>query len=270
MSMLDVLTDFARTSKKRSFVEQTLAALNESDYLSLIQGYSLAAVAESMHPDVILDLGTGPGNSAAVFSISRPDAAIYTFDLEDHWSKSCRDVLSRAGVGANVKPSIGDLTKVNFGPVLAPAGCILVFCDAHGFDVASHVLGHIMPLIAEKNHIVICHDMSHKNFANMEYEGKPFWRGMNMFGSPPGQTAYVVLGWVVSAVDQVIPITDFCARNDIEFHSFDTDIHIEGTAESRSELQRMLQLNWLDAIHMGYFSMRETKRRNFPRASVQS
>jgi hypothetical protein len=104
----------------------------------------------------------------------------------------------------------------------------------------------------------------------MSYEGKPFWRGMNMFGSPPGQTAYVVLGWAVSAVDQIIPITDFCARNDMEFHSFDTDIHFEGTAEHRAELAQMLQLKALTAVHMGYFSMRETKSRNFPGMSLRS
>ena len=264
--MFSTLLDFARAHPERiSRIKQVLGLIETPGFLSIVQGCALAAVADHYQADLILDLGTGAGNSSAVFSIARPDVAIYTFDLEDNWSVPAREKFASLGIGRNVTSIVGDLTTVDFRVMVGSASSILVFWDAHGFDVAAHILGHIMPLIADRRHVVICHDMSHIRFApELDYGGKPFWRGLDAFGEYPGKTAYTILGWTVSVVDQVIPILDFCARNEMEFRSFDTDIHVHKDPAAVATLTRAMDLTAMDALHMGYFSMNETKHRRFP------
>jgi predicted O-methyltransferase YrrM len=262
--MLDVISSYGVSKpEKLKLVKGALDVIALPDFLSRLQGYALAAVADHLNADVILDLGSGPGNSAAVFSAARPNASIHSFDLEDLWPKT-RESLEPLGIGANVLFHLGDMTQVDFAPLVRDATSVLVFWDAHGYSVADHVLGHIMPLVADKRHLVVCHDMSHKKFASRGYEGKPLWRGMNSFGHWPGETAFVTIGWTVSAVDQVVPIIDFCNRNDIEFRSFDGDIHVSATQEQRSRLAEQLDMQPLPAVHMGYFTMGETSVRYFP------
>ena len=45
------------------------------------------------------------------------------------------------------------------------------------------------------------------------YDGLPLWRGMDEWYVQ--QTAYLRLGWAMGLVDQIVPITDFCSRNEI-------------------------------------------------------
>jgi predicted O-methyltransferase YrrM len=270
--MFSTMLDFAQAhAGKISQIKKVLGLIETPGFLSAVQGCAIAAVADGYQADLILDLGTGAGNSAAVFSIARPDAAIYTFDFEDNWSLPAREQFTALGIGSNVTSIAGDLTTIDFRSFVASARSILVFWDAHGFDVAAHILGHVMPLIAERRHVVICHDMSHIRFIpELDYGGKPFWRGLGAFGDYPGKTAYTVLGWTVSNVDQVIPIIDFCIRNEMEFHSFDTDIHINTDPAGVSTLARAMELTAMDALHMGYFSMNETRNRRFPGQGVAS
>src|SRR5262245_6426506 len=117
--MYDVLLNFARLRKEEiEQITRALSWLDQAAFLSRVQGYALAAVADHCRSDVILDLGTGPGNSAAVFSIARPDSTIYTFDLEDSWSQPARETFLPAGIGKNVRVMIGDLTKIDFAPLI--------------------------------------------------------------------------------------------------------------------------------------------------------
>jgi hypothetical protein len=245
-------------------IHTALDRLGQSGFLSKLQGQLLAAVADEYRADLILDLGTGAGNSAAVFSIARPDAAVHTFDLEEGWPEVRRKL---AITRDNVTAHVGDLTATDFTPIIGRSGAVVLFWDAHGFDVAAHVLGHIMPLIADRRHIVICHDMSHVHFLpEMDYGGKPFWRGLSHYGSWPGATAMTVLGWTATNVDQIIPILDFCARNQIEFGSFDTDIHLTRSKAEIDALGNQLGILPLPAVHMGYFTMEAAGMRRFPAA----
>jgi predicted O-methyltransferase YrrM len=261
--MLNVMSSYGTKTEQVKLVARVLDIIALPDLLSTVQGHALAATADHLGTDVILDLGTGPGNSAAVFSAACPAATVYSFDLEDLWPKT-QDALSSLGVGGNVRFRHGDLTQFDFAPLLQDAKSVLVFWDAHGYSVADHVLGHIMPLIAEKRHVVICHDMSHRKFAPRGYEGKRLWRGMDSFGHWPGDTAFVTIGWTVSAVDQVVPIIDFCGRNEIEFCSFDDDVHVTASTEQRLRLEEQLGISPLPALHLGYFSMNSTRLRYFP------
>jgi hypothetical protein len=141
---------------------------------------------------------------------------------------------------------------------------ICLLWDAHGFDIAEHVLGHIMPLVADKRHIVVCHDISDNRYAPQgSYGGKRLWRGMADFYEKPDTFTYVCLGAAVGVVDQVIPILDFCGRNEIELRSFDWEYDHLRPTEQRA-FEKMFQGTRNQLFHMAAFSMNETKSRHFP------
>lgn len=248
-------------------VKTVLDAVNSPNELSYPQGCVLAAVCDLYRPDVILDIGTGHGNSAAVFSASRPGVPVYTFDLSHQWRDRILDRVSSLGIGGNVRPMVGDLTKTDFTDIIGNARSVVVFWDAHGYDIAEHILGHVMPLIADRSHIVLCHDMSDARTLDStfkEYKGKPMWRG----GRGEDTTAYFTVSWVQSLVEQVIPILDFCWRNDVELKSVDFDTFLSTSEDERKRMHQALLFAQRAArypsFNMGYFSMNGTTMRNFP------
>jgi len=248
-------------------LEGRLATLECPDYMSPLQALCLAAFSLELRPDVVIDLGTGNGNSTAAFATAREthgQGRIHTFDFKPYWEEFAASRLKKTGLALDcVESRVGDLTRFDFRPLLAEAERVLVFWDAHGFAVAQHVLGHIMPAIVDKPHVVICHDISDNRFLHpsfKEYGGKRFWRGMGDYYKSDGQTHYGNIGWATSIVDQVIPIVDFCWRNDLELHSADYELNEwRKTAflAGMSEPYRAL-------AHLAYFSMNETSARRFP------
>jgi hypothetical protein len=130
----------------------------------------------------------------------------------------------------------------------------------HGHGVANGVLAQLMPSIADKPHLVVCHDMTdiRLNKELTYYRNKQLWRGMDDWYAKNGTRAYVNIGWALTVVDQVIPIIDFCGRNQMEFRSVDEDILINGNPEVRAKIIRSLRLptgsrGW--DFGMGYFTM---------------
>src|SRR5487761_1089810 len=75
-----------------SELHAVLQLIDDSGNLTFRQGLCLAALCLERSPDVVLDLGTGRGNSAAVFSVVAKmlqglghDLTIHTFDTQNRW-----------------------------------------------------------------------------------------------------------------------------------------------------------------------------------------
>jgi SAM-dependent methyltransferase len=186
------------------------------------------AMVLEFKPDVILELGRGYGNSTAVLTeaANQIGATVKSFDLNPGWLRkgSLEGLVDPAWFEA-LELLHGDLTGEDFGRHIGDR--TLIVWDAHGFDIAETVLGRILPLIAAKPHLVMCHDIADNRFAFTErqYRG-PLWRGMDDYyhtlATEP--RSFFNLGHFCGAVDQVIPILDFCWRNEIELHSADQEI----------------------------------------------
>jgi len=116
-----------------------------------------------------------------------------------------------------------DILTVDFPEVVDNKDKILVFWDAHGYEIAATVLEKLLPEIAGKQHLVLMHDIADGRYVALQsYNGLPFWRSME--DAHAGKCAKLRLGWVVTAVPQYIPTLDFLARNGLELHSADHDI----------------------------------------------
>lgn len=219
--------------------ELTAAYPRVAKLLTVINWPSDVTVSQAMHwyamcldfkPDLIIELGRGYGNSTVVLTdaANQIGAKVKSFCLTKWEKKRLVAETVTDEWFAPLELYTEDICSVDFERHTADFKRVVILWDAHGYNIADAVLGKLLPLIALRPHLVICHDISDNRFcgANPSYEDKPFWRGMDDFyahlSTQPRN--YVNLGWVIAVVDQVIPILDFCWRNKIELHSADLEL----------------------------------------------
>lgn len=240
----------------------------DTNDLSIPQATLLMAIALDIAPDVIIDIGTGAGNSAITFAVAQSElrSSIYTLgnpSIDRRWSLTVERIRPRIADFTEIVNSLDvDITKFDFAPLVRNAKVVMVFWDAHGYVIADAILCRLLPLIADRQHVIVCHDMSDNRMSShaKSYGGKPFWRGA-MTGV---ETAYVSTSWVLTQVEQAIPILDFCWRNDMLFRSFDGETHLDIDEGERTSILRTAGLDASSLFHMGYFTMNETQSRWFP------
>lgn len=251
-------------------LQTALTRLDDAGNLLFPQALMLSAAALELNADVVLDLGTGGGNSATAFALARGQAArIYTFDVAPAWDQGLKQKLGDMGhlIEPFVTPVVGDIAASDFSPLLQDAERVLVFWDAHGYAIADRVLCHLMPLIADRPHLIICHDISDNRVGGQRsYGGKPFWRGV-AGANENADTAYSNIGWVTSRVEQVIPILDFCWRNDTELRSLDFELHHLVATEQRIAWLEKLGMPSDSTFAMAYFRLGAAPRQ-FPASAL--
>jgi hypothetical protein len=115
----------------------------------------------------------------------------------------------------------GDVREFDFEKALGDARRVLVFWDAHGFDVAECMLGGLMPLLADRKHLVFMHDIGDaRHEAAESYNGFGVWKGEEMWPGP-----MIRLGHVFATVQQAVSVVDFTSRNRIALHSAVHSLH---------------------------------------------
>jgi hypothetical protein len=216
--------------------------------LSLYQYAQFFAATMEFAPDLVLELGRHMGNSTCVFTEAvnqLPDSSsrrVVSLCKSSHWEIITKPKVQRLVPSAWFSPLQAlraDILKFDFSETVAGARRVLLFWDAHGFDIAECVLGSILPLLKDKPHIVLMHDMSDMRYvpANLsEYGERGLWKGETAAGER------LRIGIVDSAVPQSIAMLDFSSRNRITWdsadHSFDLELNpVPGrVAEMRSLL----------------------------------
>jgi hypothetical protein len=249
-------------------LRHALACSIDTNDLTIAQATLLTAIALDIAADLIIDVGTGAGNSAITFAIAQREinGRIYTLgnpSVDRRWSATVERVTPHIPEFARIVTSLDvDITRFDFAPIVADANSVLVFWDAHGYAIADSILSRLLPLIADRRHVIVCHDMSdNRIFSDAKsYRGRPFWRGA--MGAV--ETAYVSTSWVLTQVEQAIPILDFCWRNDMLFRSFDGEIRLDISENERTSILSAVGLDRSSLFHMGYFTMNETPSRHFP------
>jgi hypothetical protein len=215
--------------------------------MSLAEYAQLFAMAVQFQPDLIVELGRGAGNSTCVLTeaASRMDRArLVSFCKSSQWQM---DTLARV---ASVTPAgwldalearVADILDVDFQKVTDEGRRVLLFWDAHGWQVAEAVLARVLPLLRDRPHLVVIHDIldiaHHPELKR--YAGQGVWRGY------PGDEAprqYVVVDSMCSMFEEAIALADFANRNDVKVHSVEGEIRqeIESKPERAEEMRRLL------------------------------
>lgn len=246
-------------------------AVASSQDCHLYQFAQLAAAAADFRPDVVLELGRFRGNSTCAFaeasSWTGGGTRIVSICDSDAWQRQTvprlRGIVPESWL-APVEALTGNILEFDYTELLAGARSVLVFWDAHGFDVAECVLGGILPVIQSLPHVVLMHDLSDTRYAgpdHLSYEGHGLWRGKNDWAGPR-----VKLGIVDSNVEQAVAAVDFTTRNRLTLDSADHSIRADLTEEQRAEMRELLGDLFDTQAHWFYFTMNENAGpRHFPR-----
>jgi hypothetical protein len=250
-------------AKSRQKILKLIAAVGRDYDLRPFQWAQLMATAMEFSPDLILELGRGYGNSTAAFTEaahlmgSRPriQSVCLSSDWDNHIAKAIGNVVGKDWF-TPLTAVTGNILDYDYAAAFRGAQRVLVFWDAHGFDIAECVFGTILPILADRPHLVIMHDLSDARYGgpnDSTYGGQRIWRGNNWSGPR------VRLGNIDSAVEQSIAAVDFTSRNNLTLDSADHSFHTELSIAQVREMEATLGELFSPSAHWFYFTLNERK-----------
>ncbi len=246
-------------SENRAHILALSEAIARSLDLRPDQWAQLMAFALEFAPDIILELGRGQGNSTCVFTqaanwLIPHKCRVLSLDISDVWDRKTIPRLNRIVPDSWFQPLQifhADILTFDYTRALANADRILVFWDAHGYEIAECVLGNILPSISNRPHVVIMHDLSDARYLPPsfdQYGDNKLWKG-NTWEGPR-----LRINNIYSAVEQAVAILDFSTRNNLPLNSADHNLHTEFDSEQEKthELQTLLG-EQLFSMHADWF-----------------
>ncbi len=228
--------------------------------LDPFQWAQLTAAALEFAPDLILELGRGKGNSTVAFTeaafLAGGPTRVLSLCLSSDWEEQTlprlRPLVTEEWLN-NLTALRTEILSFDFATALKDAKRVLLFWDAHGFDIAECVLARILPLLADRQHLVIMHDLSDVRYAGRppEYRGDGIWKGNDWSGP------LVRLGRIDSNVEQAIAAIEFTTRNEIALESADHSYHTGLSSIQQTEMRELLGPLFDANAHWFYFSLNE-------------
>src|SRR5438128_3260070 len=161
-------------------------AIKDPINLSAFQWAQWFAYAREYRPDLVLELGRGNGNSTAAVNEALHQLGhgrLVSFCLTRTWHEKTVPLLQpvvEAGWFERIEARVGNLLHEDFAPIVGDARRVLLIWDAHGFEIASLVLGHLLPILADREHFVVMHDISDLRFrskSELRYGDEELWQG---------------------------------------------------------------------------------------------
>jgi hypothetical protein len=236
------------------------AAVDHPEDCTLYQFSQLMSAAMDFRPDLILEIGRGAGNFTCAFTEASYQCGgsirIVSVCSTNHWrtvtAPKLREIVTD-GWFHPLEAVEADIVDFDYGKVLADAQRVMVFWDAHGFDVAECVLGGILPRIASSEHLVCMHDLSDSRYLSREsldYGSQGLWKGRH-------DGSRVTPGVVHAAVEQSVAAVDFTTRNHLTLESADHSIHTDLSEQQRLQLKQMLGDLFDTQGHWFYFTLNE-------------
>lgn len=263
--------DILTSDKKR--ISELIAAVGDSRTQLPSQWIQLMAFALEFKPDIIIELGRGFGNSTCAFTevchlMAPSPCEVVSLCISKSWDFHTAPRLRKIVDEEWFRPLRtfrADIIDFDFKRVVSGKKKVLVFWDAHGFDIAETVLGSLLPLISDREHLVIMHDLSDNRY-NGEglrfYGDKRLWKGRNNFTGPR-----VWIDNIESCVEQSVAITDFARRNGISLHSSDESYFTEIDDETWKAVVETYGADFVSRNgHWFWFSVNESDlEHTFPR-----
>jgi hypothetical protein len=250
----------------RDRLRALIAATRAAHDLTSPQWAQWYSVALGFEPDLIVELGRSKGNSTALFcqaaSRLRGTRVVSLCNSKDWEEESLPRVkaIVPAGWLDALDARTTDILDVDYAQLFAGSTRVLLLWDAHGFEIAETVLGRILPLIADRPHLVLMHDISDNRYTAVprSYEGQPIWKGSTWDKGTGRSLARVNIGWMNSLQDQVIAVADFAARNDLDIGSADHEYttYFGARPERAAEMAQLLGEEFFSlSAHYAFLSL---------------
>jgi hypothetical protein len=251
----------SKIKNNRKRILKLFHSVNQPTDLELYQWAQLMAFTLEFKPDIILELGRGRGNSTCAFTEVanqlKPEAPdVISICYSEDWEKITYPRVKKIVPEdwfEQLKIKKENILTFDYENLFQGKNRILLFWDAHGFDIAECVLGKILPLLVKKEHVVIMHDLSDTRYTGPdEYEGRALWKGNNWEGPR------YRIGIIDSAVEQGLSIMDFSTRNKLPLHSSDYSFHTEFSEDQINELINVIGREFFSLNgHWFWFSLNE-------------
>ena len=238
--------------------------------LFISQWAQLFTFAVEFRPDLIVELGRGKGNSTCVFTEAasvigdcRVVSLCLSRDWEDQTEARVRPIVD-ADWFSRLEIHRGDIMDFDFRSAIGDRQRVLLFWDAHGFEIAEFVLGEVLPLLQDRDHIVAMHDLSDAtqlSEKDRSYNGNRLWRGNDWDGPR------VQIGHVDSAVEQSIAALDFTTRNQVPLLAADASLReLLRDGHRSQELRAALSDDVVSSsAHWFWFALDWSRPMTFPR-----
>jgi hypothetical protein len=265
--------------QKRDRLQALFQAVQDPESLTLPQWVHLYTAVLEFKPDLVLELGRNVGNSTCAFTEAANqigDCRVVSLCRSTNWQEFTQAQVSQVVPVEWFQPldaRVADILQVDAKALLGNSQRILVLWDAHGFDVAEYVLGSLMPLLRNRQHLVLVHDITDLRYhpGQESYRDKPLWRAGND-DVYTDHTVRVVLGYLSSAVEQAIALVDFTSRNHLPLHSADESFYTELSQAQNNALRDLLGDEVFSRnAHWFWFSLNETSESqimHFPKFTV--
>jgi FkbM family methyltransferase len=236
-------------------------AVNHMSDLWPYQWAQLMSVVLDYQPDVVLELGRGKGNSTCAFTeasnLNQGRTRVLSLCLSDDWDRQTlpqiKPIVPKDWF-APLQALRANILEFDYEMALSGAERVVIFWDAHGFEIAECVLGEILPVVAGKEHLVLMHDLSDTRYCSeeqLEYGGHGLWK-RNDWSGPR-----LKLGIIDSAVEQSIAALDFTTRNHLSLDSADHSFHTNLSPSQQAEMLEILGGLFETQGHWFYFSLNE-------------
>ncbi len=163
----------------------------------------------------------GAGNSTTVFTdcanaIGKCKVVSVGYDSDQMWKNITSKNLKRivgAEWGKPLEVLHADIMDTDFTSYVAPADRVLLFWDAHGYELAFYILRHILSLLEPKEHQIVVHDITDVRYtqstrAYIREDGLP--------------VCYA--DYLTCPFDELYPLFDFLSRNRIRIQTADHSI----------------------------------------------
>ncbi len=254
-----------RLASLSSNLRSLMKAVDKSIDFSPFQWATVTAFALEFQPDLVIELGRDRGNSTCCFLEAAhllrgtTPCKVISLDLINNWTTITMPRLQKICPPEWFAPAEiiqGDILRYDVTRAVEKAKRCLVFWDAHGFEIAEWVLGHLLPRLQSRSHVVLMHDLSDRRYCSpsREYGTRCFWKSEH-----PTEHSYW-FGHICSRVGQAVSIIDFASRNDLPLHSTDESLFTElwNDPGKKTELERMLGEDMFSLnAHWFWFSLNE-------------
>ncbi len=250
--------------KARPRLEKLAKTINRITDLGISQYAQLYAITLQFKPSLIIELGRGWGNSTAIFTQAANQLPqtrkVLSICLSNDWQQHISGKISQI-----VEPEWFDKLDARVANILdlplqhyiRIQDSILFLWDAHGMDIAEHVLGKILPKLKGYKHLVLVHDVTDVRYNKhlKQYDNNSLWK---KYCDDNLDNPYLIINNMASMFEEIIPILDFTNRNDILINSVEHDIRnfVYRNRDRKHELVSILGKNMassLSSIH--YFSL---------------
>lgn len=206
--------------------------INHQLDFSLAEYAQLFALTLEFQPTLIIELGRGWGNSTAVLTEAANKLPmvrkVISVCLSDNWQKSTVKKISpfvEKDWFAKLDMQKGNILESSFHKLIKPSDRVLLFWDAHGWDVAHFVLGDVFPRLSNNDNLVIIHDIKNLSYNQKikNYSKYGIWKeypGDNIHDYP-----YYIINGKASFFEELLVVNDFTERNDLTLRSVEEEIN---------------------------------------------